>query len=195
MQKIKSKERSNTRDRLILAGLDELTEHGVANFSTRRVAQKCGVSCAAPYKHFKDTNDFISEVLGYIDRKYRENQRKVLKQCADLSYKEQLIILSVEYIRFLAEHREFRKIIMQNYQDCSEEYCCLRAQLSVKTYELVSKYCEEVNMPPDVRKRKTFIVRSIIYSAALFFDTGELEYNDENMKMVSDMLAREFDLP
>ena len=50
-------------------------------------------------------------------------------------------------------------------------------------------------MPPDVRKRKTFIVRSIIYTAAMFFDNGELEYNEENMQMMHDMLEREFDLP
>ena len=42
----------STRDQLIQAGLEELTEHGIQNFSTRRVAKKCGISCAAPYKHF-----------------------------------------------------------------------------------------------------------------------------------------------
>ena len=47
---------SNTRDRLIQAGLEELNQYGVQHFSTRRVAKVCGVSCAAPYKHFKDTH-------------------------------------------------------------------------------------------------------------------------------------------
>lgn len=30
----------STRDQLILAGLEELNEHGIQNFSTRRVAQE-----------------------------------------------------------------------------------------------------------------------------------------------------------
>ena len=38
-------------------------------------------------------------------------------------------------------------------------------------------------------KRKTFIVRAIIYSAALFFDNGELEYNEKNMEQVRGLLS------
>ena len=50
-------------------------------------------------------------------------------------------------------------------------------------------------MPDDVRMRKTFIVRAIIYSAALFFDNGELEYSEKSMQSVRSLLEREFDLP
>ena len=47
------------REELILAGIEEIEAHGVRGFSLRRVAKKCGVSCAAPYKHFADLNDFL----------------------------------------------------------------------------------------------------------------------------------------
>ena len=53
----------NTREALILAGLEELNEYGIQHFSTRRVAKACGMSCAAPYKHFKDSHEFIAEIL------------------------------------------------------------------------------------------------------------------------------------
>ena len=53
----------------------------------------------------------------------------------------------------------------------------------------------EVGMPEDVRRRKTFIVRAVIYSAAMFFDNGELEYTEKNMETVRSLLDREFDLP
>jgi len=84
---------------------------------------------------------------------------------------------------------------MQNYEGFDEKYRALRSKLSVRTYDLVTKYCTEVNMPPEVRHRKTFIVRSVIYGAALFFDNNELQYTEDNMKMVEAMLDREFDLP
>ncbi len=42
---------------------------------------------------------------------------------------------------------------------------------------------------------KTFIVRSLLYGAALMFDNGELEYNEDNMAAVSEAINREFDLP
>lgn len=185
----------NTREALILAGLEELNEYGIQHFSTRRVAKACGMSCAAPYKHFKDSHEFIAKILGYINRLYDAEQTVLLEKCKHDSAREQLVQVSMHYIRFLTEHPAFRRIVMQSFQDCDEEYRVLRGQMSIKTYEVVSRYCEEVQMPPDVRKRKTFIVRAIIYSAALFFDNGELEYNEKNMEQVRGLLEREFDLP
>lgn len=185
----------STREQLILAGLDELNEYGVQHFSTRRVAKACGISCAAPYKHFKDTHEFIAEIFGYVNRLYDSEQAEVLEQCKDMSSREQLVEVSLRYIRFLTEHPAFRRIVMQNFQDCDEEYRVLRGQLSLKTDEIVTRYCEEVHMPDDVRRRKTFLVRAIIYSAALFFDNGELEYNEENMEKARALLEHEFDLP
>ena len=44
----------NMRQLLIEAGIEEINRSGVTDFSVRRVAMECGVSCAAPYKHFKD---------------------------------------------------------------------------------------------------------------------------------------------
>lgn len=184
-----------TRDQLILAGVEELTQHGIQGFSTRRVAKNCGVSCAAPYKHFKDTREFIAEILKYINGQYNERQKETLKKYADCDSRTQLLQVALDYIRFFAENPQFRRVVMQNFKDCDESFRSLRGQLSYQIYKIVSRYCRDVGMPDDVRLRKTFLVRSIIYGAALFFDTGELEYNEENMEMVARMLDREFDLP
>ena len=62
----------NTREALILAGLEELNEYGIQHFSTRRVAKACGMSCAAPYKHFKDSHEFIAAIsIGSTTRSRR----------------------------------------------------------------------------------------------------------------------------
>ena len=57
---------NNLRTRLILAGLKELEEHGIKDFSLRRVAIMAEVSCAAPYRHFKNKDQLILGVLQYI---------------------------------------------------------------------------------------------------------------------------------
>jgi hypothetical protein len=106
-----------------------------------------------------------------------------------------LLQVSLDYLRFLTEYPELRRVIMQNFKDCDPAFRSLRGQLSYQLYKVVARYCRDVNMPDDVRKRKTFLVRSILYGAALFFDNGEMEYNQENMDMVAAMLDREFDLP
>ena len=60
---------SGVRKRLIDAGLKELLEHGPDDFSLRRVASMAQVSCATPYRHFKDKDELVRAVISQI----REN--------------------------------------------------------------------------------------------------------------------------
>jgi len=183
-----------TREQLILAGMEELREFGIDGFSTRRVAKACGLSCAAPYKHFKDTHQFIEEIFGYVEQQFLREQERVLQKYAGEGLRRQLVEVSLCYIRFLTEHPDFRSVVMMLTHDGNEEYRCLRGQMSLVSSQLVEAYCREVQMPEEVRRRKTFLVRSIIYSAPMFFTSGELEYNEENMALARALLDREFDL-
>ncbi len=189
-----NKEQLSLHDQLILAGIDELNQHGFSSFSVRRIANKCGVSCAAPYKHFSDKQNFIAAIIMYINGKWEERQKLIIKKYPS-PVRKQIVEISLEYIRFLVENSQFRSIIMFKYDDFDKKYSSFRNKLSILTYELVSRYCREVNMSQDVRHRKIFIIRSLIYGAALMFDNGELEYTEKNMKMVAYSIEREFDLP
>ena len=182
-----------TREKLIQAGLEELREFGAQGFSARRVAKRCGVSCAAPYKHFENKDRFIAEILGYINGIYFEEQQEVLAQYADCDVKTRLLQVNLHYIRFLVQHPAFHSVITQDFSRMDPAYKALREQLSVHTYELVNSYCASVNAPESVQKERTFIVRSIVYGAALFFSNQQVEYNEENMKMVADILEREME--
>lgn len=185
----------DTRENLIRAGLEELNEYGAAHFSSRRVAKKCGVSSAAPYRHFKDAGAFIAAILEHINTIYYARQEKVLRAFADCDSRRQLLEVALDYIRFLREYPEFRRAIMQNYRYSDPEYQNLRGNISIQIYRVAARYCRDVNMTPEVRKRKTFMIRSIIYGAALFFDQGTMPRGEEGMDMVKAMLEREFDLP
>ncbi|MEA4972493.1 MAG: TetR/AcrR family transcriptional regulator [Candidatus Metalachnospira sp.] len=189
-----NKEQVNLHDQLILAGIEELNQYGIHSFSVRRIANKCGVSCAAPYKHFSDKQNFIAEIIMYINAKWYERQKLIIEKYPSL-IRKQIVEICLEYIRFLLENSQFRSIIMLKYDEFDKKYSSLRNKLSICSYELVSKYAKEVNMPPEIKLRKTFIIRSILYGAALMFDNGELEYTEENMKMVAYSIEREFDLP
>ena len=58
------------KQKLIICAIDEIEKHGISDFSLRRVASACGVSCAAPYKHFKSKEDFINQAATYIMDKW-----------------------------------------------------------------------------------------------------------------------------
>ena len=180
-------------DRLILAGIEELNRNGPQYFSVRRIADKCGVSCAAPYKHFKDKQSFIAAIIEYVNVMWEDRQITLLKKFP-APVRKQILEISLEYIRFLVENPYFRSIIMLKDERFDSEYDRLRGQLSRISRDLVGQYCREVNMPEKVARRKTYVVRSLIYGAALMFDNGELDYTVENMKYVSETIDREFDL-
>ena len=180
------------KDKLIQAGLEELNEHGAQEFSVRRVANRCGVSCAAPYKHFADKQSFIAAIIDFINARWNERQVRIMKEAR--SEQEQLVKVSVEYIRFLVENPHFRSVIMLKNEEFDRRYGNYRGRLSMLTYVLVERYCRKVNMPEEVKRRKLYVVRSLIYGAALMFDNGEMEYTDENMKLVEFSIDREFSI-
>ena len=60
-----------------------------------------------------------------------------------------------------------------------------------KTLNTQDKYCEDNDIPDDIRRAKVYIIRSLIYGAALMFDNGEFEYCGENMEIVRSTIERE----
>lgn len=187
-------ESEDTKKRLILAGIEELNSVGIEHFSTRSAAKRCNVSYNTPYKHFRNTQDYINEIFGYIDNMFSEQQQSLLHELSGLSLRERLVEISMAYIQFLTEHPDFYKVIIQKNRDCDPKYKCLSGELSITASKLVGEYCEQQNMSPDIMKRKLFVIRSFIYGAAFFFQCGKMENSDENRHMVRFLLDREFDL-
>ena len=69
---------SDIRQRLIDEGIRALSEEGAEKLSLRRIAQNCGVSCAAPYKHFRDRTDFIMTVVDAANQEWFDQQNLAL---------------------------------------------------------------------------------------------------------------------
>lgn len=182
------------REQLILAGIRLIEEDGLSNFSLRKTAATCGVSCAAPYKHFKDKEDFLLAVFAYINEKWREIQSEVIASCEG-STADKLTAVSLSYIRFLVDNPQFRSIIMVRDDAMSPEQARRKSQMTACTRELIARYCAETGLPPEREQVKTFVVRALIYGAALMFDNGELPYTEETFSSVGDTIRREFTLP
>ena len=182
------------REQLIEAGIREISKYGLQNFSIRRIAAECGVSCAAPYKHFRDKEELIAAVIAHIDELWHARQAAVIESCAG-DTQACIVAISVEYVRFLVENPQFRSIIMTNNPQLDAQNVNLRGNMTQTSAALVDAYCRDVGMPEDMRRRKLYVVRSLIYGAALMFDNGEMEYSEENMRFVEHSIRREFMLP
>lgn len=185
--------RGNVKEQLIINGIEEMSKYGVREFSVRRVAQKCGVSCAAPYKHFKDRNSFVAAILEYINTSWSAIAADIASDYPN-EYRTQLVQISLRYVRFLVENPHFRSILMLKDDEFDAEHRTLRTKVSAVTYEIVQKYCQSVQMPREVMERKLYVVRSLIYGAAILIDNKEMPYDDNTMEYVRAAIDREFDL-
>ena len=157
------------------------------------MAGACGVSCAAPYKHFEDKQAFFTAIVDYIDARWKERKNKVLEKYPT-GVRRQLAEISLEYIRFLVENPHFRAVVMGRDEAFDQRRGRSRGQVSGLTQGLIREYARSVGMSERTRRLKIYVVRSLIYGAALMFDNGELEYNEENMSLVAYAIEREFDL-
>ena len=186
--------RNSKREALILAGIDEMNKHGVTGFSVRRVAERCGVTSGAPAKHFGDRRGFLAAVIEYVNLQWREKQLRILEEYAG-DTRAQIVWISVNYVRFLVENPQFRSILTLKDDEFDNVYHKLRGELSSISQQLVHKSCEETGMDDATRQRKQYVIRSLIFGAALLFDNGEIAYNEDTMEMVRLHIDREFDLP
>ncbi len=100
----------NVRSRLLFSGLKELETHGVSDFSLRRVAQDAGVSCAAPYRHFKDKDELIGAVIKYVVDGWTLLSGQIFEIFARDS-KALLTELAVAGLRFWIANGNFRTVI------------------------------------------------------------------------------------
>ena len=103
-------ESGDVRQRLIEAGVRELAKYGAQAFSLRRVAQSCGVSCAAPYRHFRDKQELIQAVADAINRDWSARQVRALEPLKD-DVAAQLRAVCKEYLRFLRDNPNFCALI------------------------------------------------------------------------------------
>ena len=181
------------KDQLILAGIDEINTHGIANFSIRRVATACDVSCAAPYRHFKDKNGLIAAIIDYVNEQWAQRQEEILKGCGS-SLREQVIEISLGYIRFLMEKPYYRSVLMLKDEEFDNLYHKKRTQFGSLSQTLEHQLFTASGFPEDIWKRKVLVFRSLIFGTLFLFDAGEFEYNDTNMEHIRFTLNREFDV-
>lgn len=185
---------TNIKERLILTGIDEIQQNGVYHFSLRQVARKCGLSCAAPFKHFKDKQQFLYEIFLYVNEQWYPRQNKIVETYKS-DVRRQLLEIIIDYIRFLVENPHFMSIILLNVIGDEGYHHEAKHQLSATSRCLIKQYCMETAMPAAVEQRKTFAIRSLLYGSSQLFINGDLLYNEENLAMLRKEIENIFDSP
>ena len=183
----------NLREALIVAGIQEINDHGISGFSIRRVAEACNVSCAAPYRHFKDKNALIGAIIDYVNDQWAKRQDEVLAKCGS-SNRERMVEICLNYIRFLMEKPFYRAVLMLKDEGFDNLYHKKRTQFGSLSQTLENRIFQGSGMSEDTWNRKLLIFRSIMFGVVFLFDAGEFEYCEETMEHIRYTLDREFDV-
>lgn len=175
------------KQKLIIAGMQEIENHGITDFSLRRVASLCNVSCAAPYKHFKDKEHFIFEIAMYIHKQWTLLSEQVCTIFKDEPQKE-LTEICVAYIKFWIANPNFRSILMLSSDSLGEKYRKSLSGLSCFTANIIENCLEKLEFKNNELKQKEYIIRSMLYGTTHMIDTAELENGDETIKMIKESI-------
>ncbi len=182
------------KEKFLKAAVSELEEHGVADFSIRRVAKKCGVSCAAPYKHFDNKNDLLAEVMRYIGRKWQNVLSDTVDAHKDEPIREQLLAICMAYIAFLCTYPEYQTILYMSDRVFQPDVLAEKSKVSGTTSELVKEYCRNFNIDDETKLRKFYVVRSLLFGGAIMINSGMLAFDGKTMNMIRSNIDREFDI-
>ncbi|MFI3168344.1 MAG: TetR/AcrR family transcriptional regulator [Faecalibacterium sp.] len=103
----------NLREAMIEAGIAIISKEGAAQLSLRKVAAHCGVSHAAPYKHFENKEALLSAMKTHIaDGVAAHLQASILLDGTD---EEKLLSFGKSYVRYFVEHPSYyRFLFMQS---------------------------------------------------------------------------------
>lgn len=172
---------ASVKEQLIIAGIDELEAHGIADFSLRRVAGACNVSCAAPYKHFQSKEQLIEEIFAYIDAQLGLLLEQVAQIYKD-EPKKRLTESGIAYIRFCLANPHFRAIMT-----LSEDTLPLKDLVK----PLLCRCLPHIS--PHERTRRELLIRSLIYGAAVMLQSGELEQSDSSFEDIRQSIIRTVD--
>ena len=184
--------RDTLRDRLIIAGMEEIGQHGIADFSLRRVAAACSTSCAAPYKHFKNKEDFIFEIIRYINRQWELLRDQVLSLFAG-NLRKQLVEVCVAYIRFWAANPNYRSVLHASGRTLDDKQASERAKNSADIDGLTRSYCAACGADARDTERMVCAVKAVLYGITAMLENGELHSSDDTLDLIRSVIEREID--
>ena len=159
----------NMREVLLLAGISEINTQGVTGFSIRRVATACGVSCAAPYRHFKSREGLILAIIAHITSQWMLMQREICKVYEN-DRRRCALELCLALLRFLLANHGFRAVMVSDNRGLGEEQKKEKSKISLALADHIREYLAELGVTGASAERRIFSVLSMIYGACLISD-------------------------
>ena len=94
------------RNALIDESIKMINSSGEESLSMRKLAERCGVSMAAPYAHFKNKEEMINAIKEHVEEAFTKYLESAVASCEN-DIEKKIITLGNAYITFFIENPEY----------------------------------------------------------------------------------------
>lgn len=180
------------KQELIDNGLLLLNQKGAEGFSLRKVAGMCGVSHAAPYKHFKDKEELINEIVKEVWKKFYLALFKVTELYTG-DCKLQIIEMGKAYVKFMVENPEYLKFMFLT-DDASpikiedNKFHKARFDAFQAFKGSAERYFKTIRLNENLYVQKTLALWSMVHGIAILIVKRNIEYKGDYLVLVESMI-------
>lgn len=101
----------DTKEHLIIQGIKILNEEGFDKLTLKKAAQNCGISIGAPYRHFRDKEEFMIAINIHILSQIMDLFQDINSDTVETGFKKMMEGIT-NYFNLIYEHPEYIKIIV-----------------------------------------------------------------------------------
>ncbi|MNP26729.1 HTH-type transcriptional regulator LuxR [compost metagenome] len=180
------------KQELIDKGLLLLNREGFEKFSLRKVASMCGVSHTAPYKHFKDKEELIEEIIKKVWKSFNialsESTNKY-----KFSPKEEIIEMGKAYVKFMVENPEYLNFMflwgnstpIKIEENKFNSYEGSAFEVFKNSAE---RYLKEINIDESEYTERVLTMWSMVHGISILLAKGSIKYNGDYLDLTEKMI-------
>ena len=177
------------RERLIIAGIKEIELHGLNDFSLRRVASMCSVSCAAPYRHFKNKDELVLGVISYINSGW-DMMGEQIEQAFCGNTEKQLINLCIAIVRFLIANSNYISVMLPVKGGLTEEQQREREKIWQRIERLAKQHALERGLTDEKFEELDYLLKTLIFGTVMLLENLSAEVCEDKLKFMRTELER-----
>ena len=164
----------NLKETLIDVAIQEIKERGTINLSLRQLAQKCGVSQSAPYRHFRDKQHLIAVITGHGYKLLTEMAEKVQTE-SDLP-EVRLRKICLTYVQFAMKNNALFNLMTGPDSFNKNKYPDLLKSADECFSRLIKTLASLTGKPQTLREDDTFalLTYAVIHGVTILLVNGQI---------------------
>lgn len=177
---------------LIHNGLLLLNKEGIEGFSLRKVASMCGVSHNAPYKHFKDKDALINEIIKEVWKEFYIALLEVTEIYTN-DPKLQIVEMGKAYVKFMVENPEYLKFMFLSdnaypVKIADNKFSDDKVSAFGVFKDSAERFFKEIKLDENLYMQKTLTLWSMVHGIAILIIKRSIEYKGNYLVLVENMI-------